>query len=164
MLWRHRGGLQVSRHPFLTSVLSEGEWSKPRPGRVTPWKGSWYPLLKSLGEPDGRSGRMWRKVNLLSLPRFEPLNVQAITSRNNGYAIPAPIIHEQLYFLCYMGVTLLKNENFHLLLSDLQVDQSISRLQNYQTVTKNNQRVITPTTAGTSFWTVSVFRFVFHSK
>jgi hypothetical protein len=41
----------------LTSVLHEGGWSTPRPGRFTPGKEVRYPLYRWLGGPQGRSGR-----------------------------------------------------------------------------------------------------------
>jgi hypothetical protein len=46
----------------LTSALDGAGWSKPRPSRFTPRKESRYPLYRSLGGPQGRSGRV-RKIS-----------------------------------------------------------------------------------------------------
>ena len=43
----------------------------PRPGRFTPGKDTWYPLYRSLGGSQGRSGRVW-KMHLPGVP-FEHL-------------------------------------------------------------------------------------------
>ena len=63
---------------LITSGLNGGGWSTPRPGRFTPWKETWYPLYRRLGEPRGRSGRVL-KISLQ--PGFDPRTVQPIASR-----------------------------------------------------------------------------------
>jgi hypothetical protein len=87
--WKHRSQVHVWRYPFLTSALDGGKWSKSRPGCFTRWKRSRYPVLRRLCEPDGRSGQMWRRENLLPPPGFEPLIFQPIESFNYDYAIPS---------------------------------------------------------------------------
>jgi hypothetical protein len=51
-------GVDVYIHIFLTSALAGGEWSALRPGRFTSGEKSLrYPLDRSLGGPQNRSGR-----------------------------------------------------------------------------------------------------------
>jgi hypothetical protein len=38
------GGLEVSLHAFLTSVLDGGEWLASRPGRLAPKEGTLVPI------------------------------------------------------------------------------------------------------------------------
>jgi hypothetical protein len=69
-----------------TSALSVGGWSTPRPGRITPWEETRYPLYRRLGGPQGRSGRV-RKTS--PSPGFDPRTVQPVASRYTDWAIPA---------------------------------------------------------------------------
>jgi len=41
----------------MTTALEGGEWSAARPGRTLPPGKTRYPFYRSLGEPQGRSGR-----------------------------------------------------------------------------------------------------------
>ena len=41
----------------MTAALEGGEWSAARPGRTLPTGKTRYPLYRSLGGPQGRSGR-----------------------------------------------------------------------------------------------------------
>jgi len=41
----------------MTAVLEGSEWSAARPGRTLPPGKTRYPLYRSLGGPQGRSGR-----------------------------------------------------------------------------------------------------------
>ena len=50
---------------------------------------SWYPLYKSLGGSQGRSGRV-RKI--CPPPEFDPRTVQPVASRYTDWAIPAPFL------------------------------------------------------------------------
>jgi len=60
-------------HAFFTSVLDVGEWSASRLGRFTPGKGApKFPLDKSLGGQQSRSGRGGEEKNPLPLPGIEP--------------------------------------------------------------------------------------------
>jgi hypothetical protein len=70
----------------LTSVLDEGGWSTPRPGRFTPGKETRYTLYRRLGGPHGRSGRL-RKIP--PPPGFDPRTVQPLASRYIDRAIAA---------------------------------------------------------------------------
>ena len=45
-----------------------------------------YPLYRSLGGPQGRSGRV-RKISLA--PGFDPQTVQPVASQYTEYAVPA---------------------------------------------------------------------------
>jgi hypothetical protein len=54
-------------------VLDLGWWSTPRPARLTPGTETWYQLIKGLGGPQGRSGRL-RKIS--PLPGFDPRTIQ----------------------------------------------------------------------------------------
>jgi hypothetical protein len=42
----------------LTSALDRGVWLTPRSGRFTPGKETRYPLYRSVGGPQDRSGRV----------------------------------------------------------------------------------------------------------
>jgi hypothetical protein len=52
-----------------------GGWPTPRPGRIIPGKGTWYPLYKRLRGPYGRSGRV-RKTS--PIPGFDSRNFQPV--------------------------------------------------------------------------------------
>ena len=41
----------------MTAALEGGEWSAARPGHTLPPGKSRYPFYRTLGEPQGRSGR-----------------------------------------------------------------------------------------------------------
>jgi len=41
----------------VTAALEGGEWSAARPGRNLTQGKTWYPFYRSLGGPQGRSGR-----------------------------------------------------------------------------------------------------------
>jgi hypothetical protein len=64
------GGMNVSIHIFLTSVLVGGEWSASRPGHftngerahLTIWMGGWF---------DHRAGLDMEKRKILTLPGLE---------------------------------------------------------------------------------------------
>jgi hypothetical protein len=59
---------------------------RPRLGRFTPGKETWYPLYKRLRRPRGLSGRV-RKFS--PPPGFDPRIVQPVASRYTEYAVPA---------------------------------------------------------------------------
>jgi hypothetical protein len=63
-----------------------GGWLTPRLDRFTSGKETRYPLYRSLGGYQGRSGRV-RKIS--SLPGLDPRTVQSVASRYTEYANPA---------------------------------------------------------------------------
>jgi hypothetical protein len=73
--------------PLILNFDTRWRWSTSRPDRFTPRMELQYPLNRRLGGPHGRSGRFWRRENLLSLPEFE---VQPVASRYTDWVIPAP--------------------------------------------------------------------------
>jgi hypothetical protein len=58
----------------------------PHPTRFMPGRENLYPLYRSLGGPQGQSGRVW-KITLS--PGFNPRTVQPVANRYTAYAIPA---------------------------------------------------------------------------
>ena len=58
----------------MTAALVEGEWSAASPGRTLPPGKIWYLLYRSLGGPQGRSGR----AENLTPPEFDPRTVQPV--------------------------------------------------------------------------------------
>jgi len=64
--------------------------TKPRP--PYPQRKTWYPLYRKLGEPGGRSGRVWRKEYLVPTRALEPRTVQPVARRYTDYDIPAPLL------------------------------------------------------------------------
>jgi hypothetical protein len=67
------GGVDYSSTHFLPSALDGGEWSASRTGRFTPQgKSPWYPLDRSLGGPQSRSGRGGEQKNSQLPPGIEP--------------------------------------------------------------------------------------------
>ena len=70
----------------MTAALERGEWSAARPGRSLPPGKTRYPLYRSLGGPQGRSGRA---ENLAPLG-FDPRTVQPVASRYIDWATRAP--------------------------------------------------------------------------
>jgi hypothetical protein len=79
MPWRH-----------VTLPLGGCEWPLSRPGRFIPGKEHRYPLNSRRSGSHNRSGRFWRRGNLLSLPRFKSRTVQSLAGRHTNYAVPAP--------------------------------------------------------------------------
>jgi hypothetical protein len=49
-------------YSFFNLAARWGGWLKPRSGRFIPRKGTWRPLYRSLGEPQGRPGKV-RKIS-----------------------------------------------------------------------------------------------------
>jgi hypothetical protein len=69
---RHEGVLGEWRYNSLTSALDRGEWSASRPSHFTPEeRAPWYPLDRSLGGPQSRSGRGGGKKNFQPPPGIE---------------------------------------------------------------------------------------------
>jgi hypothetical protein len=67
---------------FLDHGTRRGEGSASRPGRsLSPGK-TRYPLYRSLGGPQGRSGQV-RKIS--PVPRFDPRIVQPVANRFTDY-------------------------------------------------------------------------------
>ena len=66
-------------HSFLTSALDGGDWWTSRPGRCTPGKESRYPLNRTLGGPQNRSGRYREEESLFPLLAFDPRTLQPVT-------------------------------------------------------------------------------------
>ena len=64
----------------LTSSLDVVGWLMPRPSRFTPRKDTRYPSHRSLGEPQGQSGRV-RKISLV--PGFD-LGIPTELSRSRN--------------------------------------------------------------------------------
>jgi len=63
--WRRYRGVDVKLQAVYTSTLDGNQWSSSRSGRFTPWKKSFrYPLLRRMGGPQSRSGRVGQqKIN-----------------------------------------------------------------------------------------------------
>jgi hypothetical protein len=84
------GEERYSSNLSLISALYGGVWSTPRSVRFTPGKDTQYPLNRSLGGSQGRSGRA-RKIS--PPPGFDPWIVQRVVSRCTDWAILAhPLI------------------------------------------------------------------------
>ena len=58
------------------------------PGRFNPRKETRYPLYRTLGVLQGRSGRV-QKIS--SPPGFDPRTFQPVASRYTDWAIPFPV-------------------------------------------------------------------------
>jgi hypothetical protein len=79
--------------PLIHNIGTRCRWVV----NITPWPlYPRYPLNGRLGESQRRSGRYWTTDNL-SLPGFEPRNVQPVSSRYTDYAIPALILSVTQY-------------------------------------------------------------------
>ena len=72
----------------LTSALDGGEWSMPRPDRITPGKETRYPLYvyRRQGGPQGWSGRV-RKFS--PSPVVDTRTAKPVASHYTNWAIPA---------------------------------------------------------------------------
>ena len=57
-----------------------------QPGRFNPGEEARFPLHRRLGEPQDRSGRLWR-ISLT--PGLDRRTVQPVSSRYSDWAIPA---------------------------------------------------------------------------
>ena len=73
----------------MTAALEGGEWSAARPGRTLPLGNTWYPLYRSLGGPQGRSG--WAEY--LVPTGIRSRTVQPVVSRFTDWATQPTIIH-----------------------------------------------------------------------
>ena len=60
-----------------------------------------YPLYRTKGGPQGRSGRV-RKIS--PLPGFDPRTVQPAASRYTDCAIPAPYFQSNQQYLLYVTI------------------------------------------------------------
>jgi hypothetical protein len=69
-------------------VQDRDDWQTPHSGHFTVKKDIQYPLQSGLGGPQGRSGRMWRKKEILLPPGFETRTAKSIGFAMNS--IPAP--------------------------------------------------------------------------
>jgi hypothetical protein len=66
-LWKHRKGLELQTHQFLTSALEGSEWPASDPGPFTLWdRIPTYPLNRRLGETRGLSWSFGWRGNSLS--------------------------------------------------------------------------------------------------
>ena len=69
---------EVQLYSSMTAALKGGQWSAAWPGRTLPPGKTRYPLYRRLGEPQGRSGQVWKN----STPRgLDPRTVQPVASR-----------------------------------------------------------------------------------
>jgi hypothetical protein len=68
---KHEGGEEARLHSLLTSAEDKGSQIHA-PAALALVKEPRYPLDRSLGGPQSRSGRFVKKKNLLPLPGFEP--------------------------------------------------------------------------------------------
>ena len=84
-------GEGVVLYSFLTSAVDGGEWWTSRPGRFTSWKELRYPLIRTLGGLQNRSGRYGEEESVFPLPAFDPRTLQPVTySRCTYCAVPVP--------------------------------------------------------------------------
>jgi hypothetical protein len=60
----------------LISILAGGEWSTLSPSRFTPEKGPLYPLNRGWLDPQIRSERFGKVINIFPLSEFDPRTVQ----------------------------------------------------------------------------------------
>jgi len=93
---RYRPGVaqRVGRgtdYSFLTTELEGGEWSAARPGRTLPPGKTRYPLYRSLGGPQGRSGRAENLVPTGVRSRTVQPVVSRYTDWDSGPTIPKGI-------------------------------------------------------------------------
>jgi hypothetical protein len=86
--WRRIGEWRYSSTHSLTSARRGGDWSASRPGRFTPRKEPRYPLDRSLGGPQSRSGRGGEEKNSQPPPGIEPWApiVQPVAQRYTDWA------------------------------------------------------------------------------
>ena len=73
----------------MTSALRWGVGGQHHAPAALPPGKTRYPLYRSLGRPQGRSGRV-REIS--TSPGFDPRTVQPVASRYTDWAIPAHII------------------------------------------------------------------------
>jgi hypothetical protein len=66
-------GVEVQLHALLTSAPDRGEWSAPRPGRITPkGKSPLHPLGRRPDVPQSRSARRGANKNFHPPSELEP--------------------------------------------------------------------------------------------
>ena len=91
----------------MTTAIEGGEGSASRPCRSLPPGNTRYPLYRSLGGPQDRSGQV-RKIS--PPPGFDPQTVQPVASRYTGYATrPADIYNSGPIFSLHDTVYLQKH-------------------------------------------------------
>ena len=76
-------GVEILPYSFFNLAAGWGVWLTPHSSRFS--TGTRYPLYRSLGGPQGRSGRV-RKI--LFTPGFDPRTVQSVAIRYTEYTIP----------------------------------------------------------------------------
>jgi len=71
--------VEVWLHTFLTLAQDEGKWLASLPSHLTPRERvPWYPLDRSLGGPQSRSGHRAKEKNSQPLPGLKLLIIQSI--------------------------------------------------------------------------------------
>ena len=91
----------------MTAALEGGEWSAARPGRTLPPEKTRYPFYRSLGGPQGRSGRVENLV---------PIGIRSRTVIAGG--IVTYSMHCYIYQLTGLNLkTFLKEHYFCFLLN-----------------------------------------------
>jgi len=75
MMTRRGGGVIVPL--ILISTLAGGEWATSSPSHFTPEKGPLYPLNRGWLDPQIRSERFGKIINIFPLLEFEPRTVQS---------------------------------------------------------------------------------------
>ena len=87
------GVVDVQLYSFLTSALEGGGGGvdgQRQNQNDLPSGESSIPIYRRLGGPQGRSGKVWRRENLLSPLVIETRTVQTVASRYTDWANPDP--------------------------------------------------------------------------
>jgi hypothetical protein len=82
------GEYNYSTTPSPISAIDGDGWSRPRPGRLTSGRETWYQFY---GRLDGALGRRGRVRNISPPPAFVPRTVEAVANCYTIYAISTHI-------------------------------------------------------------------------
>ena len=86
LLWRYTEGAEVQLYSFFNLGARWGGWLTLRIGQFNSGKKTRFLLYRTLGRPQGRSGRV-RKIS--SPPGFDPRTVQLVVSGYTDWGNPA---------------------------------------------------------------------------
>jgi len=98
----------------MTAALEGGEWSAARPGRTLPPGKTWYTFYKSLGGPQGWSGRAEKSrphrdfffsfwIHLLHFQTYtQQLNITSASCFGSSFPVPCHVMSCHVIYYTYL--------------------------------------------------------------
>jgi hypothetical protein len=80
------------------------------------WEGVLASMVEDVGGPQGQSGLMWRRENLLPPLVFKPQTIQPVVSYYTDYAITGVCMkYIIIYFTVWISINILNRNNLKIL-------------------------------------------------